>query len=128
MKKQSAQDFAVIHQHVVRARADNSLKEDSQGFFHVLLGTLFELQDDEIDDAVTDDSYRVAKGASPGKDRGVDAIHIDDSVSPRVVHFFNCKYTSDIQKSASFFPSNELDKVLTFLTQLMAKDPTLLND
>ncbi len=51
MKEQSAQDFAVIHQPVIRARADNSLKEDSQGFFHVLLGTLFELQDDEIRDS-----------------------------------------------------------------------------
>lgn len=94
----------------------------------MLLGTLFELQDDEIDDAVTDDSYRVAKGASPGKDRGIDAVHINEGVSPPVVHFFNCKYTSDIQKSASFFPSNELDKILTFLAQLMAKDQTLLHD
>jgi len=128
MRRQSAQDFAVIHQHVVRAKADNLLKEDSQGFIHVLLETLFELQDDEADDAVTDDSYRVAKGASPGKDRGVDAVHINEGVSPPAIHFFNCKYTSDIQKSASFFPSNELDKILTFLAQLMAKDQTLLHD
>jgi hypothetical protein len=81
MKKPSAQDFAVIHQHVLRAKTDNSLKEDSQGFFHVLLGTLFELHDDEVDDAVTDDCYHVAKGASRGKDRGVDAIHTRATIS-----------------------------------------------
>lgn len=59
MKKQSAQDFAVIHQHVLRAKADNSLKDESQAFYHVLLETLFDLQDDEIDAAITDDHYRV---------------------------------------------------------------------
>ena len=128
MKKQSAQDLSVIHQHVLRAKLDNSLKDESQAFYHVLLGALFDLQDDEIDDAITDDHYRVSKGASPGKDRGIDSIHIDEGTVPPVIHFFNCKYTSDIQKTQSFFPSNELDKIITFLAQLMAKDKALLRD
>jgi hypothetical protein len=128
MKKQSAQDFSVIHQHVLRAKHDNSLKDESQAFYHVLLGALFDLQDDEIDDAITDDHYRVSKGASPGKDRGIDSIHIDEATVPPVIHFFNCKYTCDIQKTQSFFPSNELDKIITFLAQLMAKDKSLLRD
>jgi hypothetical protein len=128
MKKQSAQDFAVIHQHVLRAKQDNSLEDESQAFHHVLLGTLFDLQDDEIDAAITDDHYRVAKGDSPGKDRGIDAIHIDERMTPPVIHFFNSKYTADIEKTQSFFPSNELDKISTFLSQLMARDSALPSD
>lgn len=128
MKKQSAQDFAVIHQHVLRAKADNSLKDESQAFYHVLLETLFDLQDDEIDAAITDDHYRIGKGDSPGKDRGIDAIHIDEMAIPPVIHIFNAKYTTAIGNTQSFFPSNELDKVITFLSQLMAQDSTLLDN
>ena len=128
MKKQSAQDFALINQHVLRAKNDNSLKDESQAFHYVLLGTLFDLQDDEIDESITDDHYRVTRGDSPGKDRGIDAIYIDETATPPVINLFNSKYTTSIEKSRSFFPSNELDKLLTFLSQLMAQDTALLVD
>jgi len=47
---------------------------------------------------------------------------------PVAIHFFNCKYTADIGKTESFFPSNEVDKLLAFLVQLMSKDSDLLHD
>jgi len=128
MKRKSIQDFAVIHQHVVRAQKDNSLGSESRAFYYVVLGSLFELQDVEIDEAITDDDYRVARGDSPGKDRGIDAVYIDESKTPPIVHFLNCKYAIKINKTESFFPSNELDKILTFLGQLMAQDPDLARD
>src|SRR6266446_3032149 len=128
MKHKSVQNFSVIHQHVLRSKSDNALNSDSNAFYYVLLGCQFELQDNEIDESITDDHYRVSRGDSPGKDRGVDAIHIDETKEPVTIHFFNCKYTVDIGKTESFFPSNEVDKLLAFLSQLMSKDSDLLHD
>ena len=104
---------------------DNSLGSASQGFYYVLLATLFDLQDDEIDDAITDDAYRVFKGDSPGKDRAIDAVYIDERKVPPTVHMFNCKYTEDIGRTQSFYPSTEVDKVLTFLSELLSRESEL---
>lgn len=128
MKKKSAQDFAVIHQLLHRIQKDLGLKTESDAFFYVLLGTQFDLQDNEIDEAITDTAYRVSRGDPAGKDRGIDAVYIDETSIPPVIHFFNTKYTCDIEKTESFFPSNEIDKITAFLGQLMSKDATLRKD
>ena len=78
MKDPSIQDFSFLQQSVNRAKMDQVLTSDSQGFYYVLLGALFDLQDDEIDQSITDDSYGVSKGKSPAPDRGIDAIVIDE--------------------------------------------------
>jgi hypothetical protein len=128
MKKKSIQNFAVIHRTVEKAKTDNALVNDSQAFHHVVLDAVFQLADDEIQDAITDDAYNVGKGASPGKDRGIDAVYVDEIANPPTVHLLSCKYTSDIQKTESFFKSTEIDKILAFLQQLMSKDLALLSD
>ena len=92
------------------------------------MGSFFDLPDNETDEAITDDDYRVAQGDSPGKDRGIDAVYIDESKSPPTVHLLNCKYAVKLEKTESFFPSSELDKILTFLGQLMAQDSDLMRD
>jgi hypothetical protein len=126
MKDPSVQDFSLLQQFVNRAKTDQGLTSDSQGFSYVLLGTLFDLQDDEIDQSITDDSYGVSKGKSPAPDRGIDAIVIDEKIDPPTVHLFNCKYSNSLPKTRSFFPSSEIDKVLSFLADLMARGPTSL--
>jgi hypothetical protein len=126
MRNPSLQDFSLINQFVVRANADHKLGSGSHGFYYVLLGTLFDLQDDEIDQSITDDSYAVTKGGSPARDRGIDVIVIDEKIDPPQVHLLNCRYVTNIKKTRSFFPSNEIDKVLAFLGELMARDNTLL--
>lgn len=128
MKAPSLQDFSVINSNVLAAKKDNKLRSESDGFYYTVLGTLFELQDTEIDAAITDAYYRVSKGDSPGKDRGIDAVYIDEQKSPPEIHLFNFKYTTDVQKTRGFYPSNELDKILTFISQLIASDRTLLAD
>jgi hypothetical protein len=106
MKPKSIQNFSLIHRTVLLAKKENSLKTESQAFHHVVLDALFKLQEDEIEEAITDDFYNVAKGATPGKDRGVDAVQIDENANPPAIHIFSCKYTTDIQKTESFFKSN----------------------
>ena len=53
MKDPSVQDFSLVQQFVNRAKTDQGLTSDSQGYYYVLLGTLFGLQDDEIDQSIT---------------------------------------------------------------------------
>lgn len=100
----------------------------SHGFYYVLLNTLFDLQDDEIDQSITDNSYAAARGRTPTRDRGIDAIVIDEKIDPPSVHLLNCKYSAVFENTRSFFPSNEVDKVLTFFADLMGKEPSLVSD
>ena len=118
MKKPSVQDFSLLHQFVARAKEENALRTDSQGFYHVLLNLLFDLQDDEIDQSITDDDYAVGKGESPALDRGIDAIVIDEKIDPPTVHLLNCKYSSKLESTRSFFPGNEIDELQSLTLNL----------
>jgi hypothetical protein len=85
------------------------------------------LQDDEIEDAITDNAY-LAHTASDGKkghDRGIDAVYIDENKVPPVVHLFNCKYTEQFKKTLSHFPGSEIDKICGFIAALMTEDENL---
>jgi hypothetical protein len=83
------------------------------------------LQDDEAEDAITDSSYLKQSNKASGHDRGIDALYIDTSEKPAVVHFFNMKYTEEIKNTAKFFPSGEIDKVLGFLSSVITPDEKL---
>ena len=128
MKKRAFQDFSLIHQAVQRVKQDLNLSHDSNAFYFVALSLLLDLQDDEIDSSVTDNFYQSSKGRSPGKDRGIDAIYVDSGSDRSVVHFFSAKYASSFDKTEEFVPSNEIDKVESFLAALMSKDPDLVKD
>lgn len=126
MKAPSLQDFSVIHQFTVKATREHGLSADSSGFYYVLLSALFDLQDDEIENSITDNSFWASKGESPTRDRGIDCIYIDERGEPPVVHFLNCKYTALFKKTRSFFPANEVDKMLSFINDLMSREDHLL--
>lgn len=128
MRNRILQDYSLIHQGVQKAKRDFSLADDSNGFYFVVLSVLLDLQDDEIDNAITDNFYQTAKGRPAGKDRGIDAIYVDSIDQRSVIHFFNAKYTSKFEKSEGYGPANEIDKIESFLAALMTKDPELVND
>ncbi len=79
------------------------------------------LQEDEVEDSITDTYYLRQSGKDSGHDRGIDAVYVDDSEKPAVVHFFNCKYT-EFKKTGNHFPSAEIDKILGFMKALIAAD------
>lgn len=124
----SLQDFSLIHSSVVKQKEDLNLLSNSNGFYHLLLNLVLSLQNDEIKDAITDNHYLMSTNSKPGHDRGIDAIYIDDSESISTIHFFNCKYTDDFDKTKNNFPANEIDKIISFLSSLMQNDSNLLND
>lgn len=120
----SLQDFSLVKTHVAKITKDLEFPEDkaSLGFYFFTLDLLFNLQDDEIDDSITDTAYLMITGKEAGRDRGVDAIYIEDNEIPLVVHIFNFKYTSKFQKTKNNFPSNEIDKMLSLIGDIMQED------
>jgi hypothetical protein len=128
MNTRNLQDFSLIHQAVQKAKRDFQHTHDSNGFYFVALSLLLDLQDDEIDNAITDNFYQTAKGRVAGKDRGIDAIYVDSTGDGCTIHLLSAKYTSVFDKSEEFISSNEIDKIESFLASLMGRNPELVKD
>jgi len=124
----SLQDFSLIHSSVVKITNELELKTNSNGFYHLLLNLVLGLQDDDIRDSITDNHYLMSTKKIAGHDRGIDAIYIDDTDSTTTIHFFNCKYTDDFEKTKNNYPANEIDKIISFLTAIMQNDSKLKSD
>jgi hypothetical protein len=120
----SLQDFSTINSHVNRLQKDIG-KEPSDAFYFFALGLILGLQDDEIEDAITDNHYLKQTRGLGGHDRGIDAIFVDHSDVKPTVHIFNCKYTTQFGKTDGNFPSGEIDKIVNFLNALLGKDEKL---
>lgn len=118
----SRQDFSLVRTQVEKFTEDFNLTKQSDGFLHFILNIVLGLQEDEITDSITDNSYLTSIGSEGGHDRGIDAIYIDESDAKQTVHLFNCKYTENFQKTESHFPGNEIDKMVSFLSDLMGQD------
>ena len=85
----------------------------SMGLTHILLEHLFGLSPDQVDECITD-------GA---QDRGIDAVLIPENDQPNVIHFFQVKCVDAFDKADHNFPSVEIDKLLSFIADLLRKDP-----
>lgn len=118
----SLQDFSVINTKVEQYKIDYSLPDNSISFMFFALDCILGLQDDEIEESITDNYYLQKAGKPAGHDRGIDAIYIDESENPKVIHIFNCKYSAGFEKIGGFFPSGEIDKLITFISAVISKN------
>lgn len=96
--------FSTIEEKVKKYKDDYSLDKLSDAFEWLALEAILSLNEDEIEDAVTDGSM----------DGGIDAVHI----SGRDVYIFNFKYAESFDKSKDNFPGNEIDKILATMTSI----------
>jgi hypothetical protein len=106
----SLQDYSLINTYVDKRRLELNFDDLSSAFYFFTLDLLFALQDDEIDEAITDTNYLRIKGLSTGHDRGIDAVYIDSSQTPHTIHFFNFKYAQDFEHTKRHFPSSEIER------------------
>jgi hypothetical protein len=118
----SIADYSLISVTVRRYGKDYGIKEDSIAFYFFILDLLLNLSDDEARDAITDNFFLKNYSNSPGHDRGIDAIYIDNESGHTTIHFFNFKYAIDYENTKSFLNSNEIDKIEGFLNNLMIQD------
>ena len=99
--------FSTINEKVKKYLEDYSLDDMSTAFEWLALETILNLNEDEIEDAITD-------GAMDG---GIDAIHI----AGRDIHIFNFKYTDVFDKTKNNFPETEIDKILVTMGGIYGK-------
>lgn len=123
----SLQDFTLIKSYLDRIKNEHDdINENNIAFYYFVLDLLFGLQDDEIDDAITDTHYlRLMQNKGGGHDRGIDAVYIESDLTPPTIHLFNFKYTDEFKKTTNHFPSAETDKIVNFVSSVLQQDENL---
>jgi len=127
-RKPSLQDFSTISTSVEKYQQDFHLTSSSNAFYFLALNLILGLQDDEIEDSITDSHYLKCSGKRSGRDSGIDVVYIDNSNDISTIHFFNFKYTDKFDKITDHFSSNEIDKIFEFLRNLMSRNTDLESD
>jgi len=88
---------------------------EKRAFSHIVLEYLLALSPEEITDSITDG----------GNDRGVDAVFVDDRDDSNVIHLFQFKHTPTFSKAKNNFPSNEIDKILSFCADVLNENQNM---
>lgn len=110
---------SLIDYNTVRAQAEGWIEAESgfdtpvRAFQALAVAVVLGIDEDEARDAVVDGGF----------DRGIDAIYVDERGGANVIHLFQFKYAQTFEKSKNNFPSNEIDKILSFISDLLDKDP-----
>lgn len=85
---------------------ENGIEKSSHAFSILMVATILGISDEDAADSITDG----------GKDRGVDAVYISPD---NEIHVFQFKYTTTFQASKKNFPSNEIDKLVSYFKDLL---------
>lgn len=103
-------DWNTLH-HKVESLIDKDGEVDTpqKAFPILMVSSLLEISEEEAEDSITDG----------GHDRGVDAVFIDDRDGSNSIHIFQFKYVNTFENTKKNFPSNELDKLVSFFTDLL---------
>lgn len=99
--------FSTIHEKVKKYLDEFSLDDVGTAFEWLGLETILNLNEDDIEDAITDGSM----------DGGIDAIYILN----RDVHILNFKYAETFENSRNNFPGDEIDKILITMEGIYSK-------
>lgn len=118
MSEPTLQDFSLVRTFVKKIRNDLNLSDAVSAFYYFLLDSILKLQENEIDDSITDSNYLSLSGKPAGHDIGIDALYIDSTTSPTTVHIFNYKYTEQFEKLDNNYSASEIDKLLSFFRSL----------
>ena len=96
--------FGLLKQKISKIRQDLMLNNDTEAFTRLALQSILRINEDEVEDAITEG----------GMDGGLDAIHLEG----RNVHFFNTKFTPDFEKTKNNFPEAEIDKLIVTIESI----------
>ncbi len=100
------QTFSLIKEKVIRYKEDYSLESMGIAFDWVALEIILNINEDEIEDALTDGHM----------DGGIDAIYIKE----RDIHIFTFKYTGNFDHTRNNFPETDLDVFLVTMDRIMS--------
>ena len=126
--KPNIQDFSTVDTNLQKLMEDLKLKTKSSAFYFYVLDLLFNLQEDQIKECITDTCFLSESKACTGHDSGIDAIYIEQTETKNKIHMFNFKYADSLENTKSHFPAGEIDKITGFLNALMAQDKEYLKN
>ncbi len=104
-------DWGQVNQKVSNFRETMALKSRSDAFIYYCLNHILKIDLDDITSCVTDGKF----------DRGIDAVFIESSVDKKIIHFFQMKCRDEFKPTVRNFPSEEINKILSFLDDLLKK-------
>lgn len=108
-------DWSQVKSVINEFKVSNDLADDAQAFSYFALSKILKIDDAEIAASITDG----------GDDRGIDAVYIDSRPEARRIHLFQFKHVADFKKADNNFPSNEVDKIATFLDDCFRQDEAM---
>ncbi|MBN2589478.1 MAG: AIPR family protein [Sedimentisphaerales bacterium] len=108
--------FSVINQKVAKIFREESIESKGMAFVRFCLRTLLSLNDDEIEETITD-------GPMDGE---IDAIYVSD----RIIHIMTFKYTDRFELSKKNYPESELDQFILTVDSIISGnlDKKTVND
>ena len=106
-------DWNVIEEKLRLTMSDwDDIDNRSKSLTVVAMSTLLDVSIEEAVDALTDG----------GNDRGVDALFIDNRDNYNDIHIFQSKCVLTFEKSKNNFPGSEVDKVASFVSDLLSEE------
>lgn len=93
------QDYSLVRTKTEKKQQDHGCKDLSSAFYFVVIDLILGLQDDEIQDSITDSNFLRVSGQASGHDRGIDALYIDEVSTPPIINMFNFKYAETFDKA-----------------------------
>jgi len=110
-------DWSQVKSATGEFRTSLELPGDPTAFCYFAVSKILKIDDAEIAASITDG----------GDDRGIDAIYIDSRPEARRIHIFQFKHVAEFKKSENHFPSNEVDKISSFLDECFRQETKLEN-
>lgn len=105
-------DWSQVKNKVSKFKEMLSLSKDSEAFIYYCLDRVLKLDVDDSTSAITEG----------GDDRGIDAVYIQNTQDRKIVHLFQMKTYDQFDKAKKKeFPSNETEKILSFVSDLLSK-------
>lgn len=103
--------------HKVKAYLDpeNGINIPQKAFPILMVASILSVSDEEAEDSITDG----------GMDRGCDAIFIDDREGRNSIHVFQFKYVDTFEKTKNNFPGGEIDKLVSFFSDVLDENKGL---
>ncbi|MDP3057722.1 MAG: AIPR family protein [bacterium] len=109
------QDFSLLNTYIEKYKKDYKLQNLATAFPLFALDAILSLQEDEMKDSITDG----------GNDGGIDAVYIDEHLSPAKIYFFQFKYKTKYGGINCNFPAVEIDKIFNTIKDILHKEKNL---
>lgn len=95
--------------------SESGISTNQKAFPILMVASILNISDEEAEDSITDGS----------KDRGVDAVFVDDRDGRNTIHVFQFKYVENFENTKKNFPSGEIDKLVSFFDDLLDVNKSL---